>query len=86
MADSVKIALRSLSDEERRRVFALFDSLKNWDNDPQIQKVSHPIVYKDTYVLTTSDGLRIFFNKDDKRILIVDIAKKKTIDQFAEAE
>lgn len=86
MADSVKIALRAFSDEERRRMFGLFDALKNWENDPDIRKHSHAMIYKDMYELRASDGIRIFFQKNEQRILIVDIAKKKTIDQFAERE
>ena len=39
--------------------------------------MSKPMIYKDTYVLNTSDDIRIFFTLDAKKktITIVDIAK-----------
>lgn len=85
-APAVDIALRTLADDKRRRVHALFDSLKNWENDPHIRDISKSLPYKDVYVLTASDGTRIFFHKSDDTIRIVDIASKETIEQFAHEE
>jgi mRNA-degrading endonuclease RelE of RelBE toxin-antitoxin system len=84
--DSVKIALRTLSTEERSRLQGLFVALGNWDNDPHIQKMSRRLPYKDVYVLRATDGTRVFFNKGTDRITILDIAKKETVDQFADEE
>ncbi len=82
----VMIALRTLSDEERRRAQALFDTLANWNHDAHVREASRRIIYKDVYVLQASDGMRIFFKKDPDQITILDIARKQTVDQFAEAE
>jgi mRNA-degrading endonuclease RelE of RelBE toxin-antitoxin system len=86
LTDSAKIAFRTLSAREQDRVQGLLAALKNWDHDPHIQKVSQPLIYKDVYVLKATDGMRIFYNKGAEQILILDIAKKKTVDQFADAE
>jgi len=83
---SVDIALRTLRPEELRRVHAWFGHLKNWDNDAHVQKISHRLPNEDVFVLTASDGIRIFFQKDADSITVLDIARKETIDQFAEAE
>ena len=82
----VMIALRTLSDEERGRAQALFDTLANWNHDAHVREASRRIIYKDVYVLQASDGMRIFFRKEADQITILDIARKQTVDQFAEAE
>jgi hypothetical protein len=82
----VEIALRTLKDDERQTIHAWFDQLKNWDNDPHVRGISRQLPYKDVFVLTTSDGMRIFFNKGENTITILDLATKATIDQFADAE
>jgi len=80
----VAIALRTLRGEERNNVHAWFDHLKNWDNDPLVRKISHQLPHKkNVYVLTASDGTRIFFRKEANMITVLDIARKETIDQFA---
>ncbi|HLN27285.1 MAG TPA: hypothetical protein VK395_06035 [Gemmataceae bacterium] len=86
MTDSAKIALRTLSARERDRLQGLFAALANWNNDAHIQKMSSPLIYKDVYVLRATDGMQIFFSKGTEKIVILDIARKKTVDQFAEAE
>jgi hypothetical protein len=48
--------------------------------------MSHLLPYKDVYVLTTSDGMRIFFHKGTDTITVLDLARKATIDQFGEME
>ncbi len=67
---SVTAAIKTLSAEESRKVLSWFDHLKNWENDGHLRSVSKAMIYKDTYVLNTSDDIRIFFTLD---------AKKKTI-------
>jgi hypothetical protein len=86
ITDSAKIALRILSPQDRNRVQGLIAALENWDNDPHIQKMSQPLIYKDVYVLRATPGWRIFFNKTAEKILILDIARKETVDQVANAE
>jgi hypothetical protein len=58
---SVDAAIRTLSDEDRRKVFAWLDHLENWENDEHVRKMSKKTIYHDVYVLNTSDDIRIFF-------------------------
>ncbi len=76
----VEIALRTLGDEDRRRVLAWFDHLANWENDPVVQARSQKLPSTDNvYVLKTSSEFRIFFRIEKDRIVILDIATKATI-------
>jgi mRNA-degrading endonuclease RelE of RelBE toxin-antitoxin system len=74
---SVDAAIRTLSEEERRKVSAWLDHLENWENDEQVRKMSKRTIYQDVYVLNTSDDIRIFFKLDlqNNEISIIDIAK-----------
>jgi hypothetical protein len=74
---SVDAAIRTLDESERRKVFAWFDHLGNWENDAHIRKMSKLTMDKDLYVLNTSDDIRIFFKLDVPRqeISVIDIAK-----------
>ncbi len=72
--------------EELREVQAWLHQLERWDTDAHVRKMSKPIAVKDTYILTTSDDTYIFFKKEAGTITVLDIAKKATIDQFADVE
>ena len=74
---AVDAALRTLADDERRKVLSWFDHLGNWENDEHVRKMAKAMIYKDTYVLNTSDDIRIFFtlNEPNREIVIVDLAK-----------
>jgi mRNA-degrading endonuclease RelE of RelBE toxin-antitoxin system len=74
---SVDAAIRTLDESERRKVFAWLGHLENWENDDHVRKMSRLTVYKDVYVLNTSDDLRIFFKLDlpNQEISVIDIAK-----------
>jgi mRNA-degrading endonuclease RelE of RelBE toxin-antitoxin system len=74
---SVDAAIRTLSEDDRQLVFSWLDHLKNWENDEQVRNMSEAMVYNNTFVLNTSDDIRIFFTLDveKKAITIVDIAK-----------
>jgi mRNA-degrading endonuclease RelE of RelBE toxin-antitoxin system len=74
---SVDAAIRTLSDEDRRKVFAWLGHLENWENDEQVRKMSKRTSYQNAYVLNTSDDIRIFFKLDlqNNEISIIDIAK-----------
>jgi hypothetical protein len=74
---AVDSAIRTLGEEERRKVFSWFDHLRNWENDEHVRKMSKAMIYQDTYVLNTSDDIRIFFtlNEAENEIVIVDISK-----------
>jgi mRNA-degrading endonuclease RelE of RelBE toxin-antitoxin system len=76
----VKIALRTLSDKDRRQVFAWFDHLKNWKNDETVRNNSHLLADSDdVYVLKTTSDVRIFFKLQEDQITVLDIAMKSTI-------
>ena len=76
----VEIAIRTLNDDERRRVFAWFGHLRNWEKDSQVRKNSHRLNgADDVYVLKTSDDMMIFFRLEGDHITILDIAKRSTI-------
>jgi len=74
---SINAAIRTLDEEDRRKVFAWLDHLENWENDEHVRKMSKRTTEKDVYVLNTSDDIRIFFQLDTRKqeISIVDIAK-----------
>ena len=74
---SVNAAIRTLSEDDRQKVFSWVDHLKNWENDEHVRQMSKPMVYQNTYVLNTSDDIRLFFTLDstENEIVIVDIAK-----------
>jgi len=77
----VEIAIRSLGEDDRRRVRAWFDQLENWENDAFVRKHSEKLPsVADVYVLKTSnEDIRIFFKLEPDRIKILDIATKATI-------
>ena len=83
---SVDISLQMSKEENRPRIQAWFERLKNWDNDAAIRKLSDRLPGMDVYVLRATDGFRIFFKKDSDTITILDIATKETIDLFASVE
>ena len=74
---TVDTAIRTLGADERRKVFSWFDHLENWENDEHVRKMSKAMIYQNTYVLDTSDDIRIFFTMDatKDKIVIIDIAK-----------
>jgi mRNA-degrading endonuclease RelE of RelBE toxin-antitoxin system len=74
---SVDAAIRTLDESDRRKVFAWFQNLENWENDEQIRQMSKLTVYKDVYALNTPDDIRIFFKLDlpKHEISIIDISK-----------
>jgi hypothetical protein len=74
---SVDAAIRTLSIEDRQKVFALLTHFENWENDEYIRNISKATPDKNISVLNTTDDIRIFFKLDQvaKEITIVDIAK-----------
>jgi mRNA-degrading endonuclease RelE of RelBE toxin-antitoxin system len=76
----VLVALRTLDEENRRKVHAWFDHLANWDGDEFVRSRSHGLESSpNVYVLKTSTDLRIFFTIANNTITIIDIAKKHSI-------
>ena len=79
----VEIALRTLGDEDRQKVGAWFDHLKNWENDPFVREHSLKLAATENiYLLKTSSDFRIFFRLEKDRIVILDIATKGTLKLF----
>jgi hypothetical protein len=76
----VQIAIRTLSEEDRRRIWAWFDHLRNWENDSFVREHSEKLPSStNVYVLKTTNDVRIFFRLEDDQIEILDIATKATI-------
>lgn len=77
----VEIAIRTLGEEDRRKVWAWFDLLGNWEHDSFIRERSEKLPSSpNVYVVKTSDdGLRIFFRLEEDRIEILDIATREAI-------
>jgi mRNA-degrading endonuclease RelE of RelBE toxin-antitoxin system len=77
---SVEVALRTLDDDNRRRVHDWFGHLANWDGDEFVRSHSHSLdSIPGVYVLKTSTDLRIFFTIHGNTVTIIDIAKKQSI-------
>jgi len=74
---SVDVAIRTLDESERRKVFAWLQHLENWEHDEHVREMSKPTIEKDVYVLNTSDDIRLFFTLDlpNHEISVIDLAK-----------
>ena len=74
---SVDFAIRTLTETEKQKVFAWLDHLANWENDKQTRDASKASIYKNVFVLTTSDDIRISFSldNDNSEITVLDITK-----------
>ncbi len=74
---AVDAALRTLDEDDRRKLFSWFDHLGNWENYPHVREMAKPTIDRDTYALNTSDYMRIFFRLNDaeREIVIVDLAR-----------
>ncbi len=80
VAEPAQIALRNLSDDDRRRVWAWIDNLKRWESDPFVQQHAKKLDAGDnTYMLLTSTEFRLFFSLEKDAITVLDVAKKATI-------
>ena len=81
---SVDIALRTLYENDRRKVNAWFDHLCNWDHDEYVRRRSHSLAeLPGVYLLKTNSDFRIFFRIDDDTITILDITTKQTLLAFS---
>jgi len=85
-SESVRIALRTLGEQDRRRVEAWLDHLGNWENDEFVRAQSHRLPSDgNTYVLGTGSDLRVFFTVTKDGIVILDVARKAALQGFAGA-
>ena len=76
----VEIGLRSLTEDDRKRVTAWFPRLEKWKTDDFIRNYSHKLDGDDNvYMLKASPVYRIFFQVDEDRIEVLDIATRDTL-------
>jgi hypothetical protein len=79
----VEIALRTLGDDERRKVGAWFDHLRNWETDSFIRQQSRKLDSEDNvYILKTTGDLWIFFRLEADQIVLLDLATTATLSSF----
>lgn len=79
---AAEIALRTLGDEDRRRVHVWLGYLKNWEEDKDVRSRSRKLDVpdlEDVYVLTTSSDLRLFFILRPSQIEVIDIARRDAL-------
>jgi len=80
VTESVQIALRNLSDDDRRKVWAWISNLEKWETDPYVQQHSKQLnAGENVYMLLTSTDVRIFFTLEKDSITVEDVAKRATI-------
>lgn len=74
---AVDAALRTLDEDDRRKLYAWFDQLGNWENDPHVREMVKPTIDRGTFALNTSDDMRIFFslNEAEGEIVIEALAR-----------
>lgn len=88
LTQPAEIALRTLNQEDRRRVAAWLDHLKNWENDSFVRENTRPLATngaEKVYILRTSMDLFIFFTIDDREIQVLDMAHHDTLEAFQQA-
>jgi hypothetical protein len=80
VAEPAQIALRNLSEDERRRVWAWIDYLERWETDTFVKEHSKKLdANGNVYMLLTSTDIRIFFALENEAITVLDVAKRDTI-------
>lgn len=82
------IALQTLGDEDRRKVFAWFDHLRNWENDDFVRSKSVRLNLPDSpnvYLLRTSTDIRLFFLLHADHIEVIDIARNDSLRTMRQA-
>lgn len=83
-----EIALSTLGDEDRRKVSAWFDYLRNWESDPFVRSRSRKLDAngaENAYVLRTSTDLRVFFILHPDQIEVIDIARRESLEKVGQA-
>jgi len=81
----VETALRTMGEDDRRKIQVWFDYLRNWEKDGYIRQHSKKLdSYDDVYVLKTSDQFNIFFRLEPERIVLLDIASEATLRLFSQ--
>jgi hypothetical protein len=84
VSEHARIAYSSLGADDRRRVDAWFDHLRNWRNDQFIRSRSNRLDSEDeTYVLRTSMDIVIAFTISGDTVTILSIFRDETLNKFA---
>ena len=79
-ADSVLIALRNISQDDRNKIRVWFGYLERWESDPFAREHSRKLEGgENVYMLVTSTEVRIFFRLEKETITILDVANQSTI-------
>jgi mRNA-degrading endonuclease RelE of RelBE toxin-antitoxin system len=77
---TVDLALRTLDEDNRRRVHSWFGHLANWDADEFARSHSYSLdSIPGVHVLKTGTDFRIFFRVQENTITVLDIGKKQSI-------
>lgn len=83
LTERVQRVVRTLPDEDRRRVQTWFNYLENWETDDFVRSrsVRLDVHGNEMYMFRTSTDIRIFFTVDDSQgtITIRDLAERETI-------
>ncbi len=86
LSEKVKTALGILSHDDRNRVVAWFDYLRNWEDDEFVR--SHSVLLdvegQSVYMFRTSSEIRIFYSVDQKHktVQVIDVTTRDTILSF----
>jgi len=80
VTESVQRSIRTLSSQDRQKIFAWIDHLGNWENDSTVRKNSKHVGDKgNLYVLRATNDVRVFFLLQGDTITVVDVATKDSI-------
>src|SRR2546426_1153263 len=84
VSEHARIAYSSLGPDDRRRVDAWFDHLRNWKNDEFIRSKSKPLQpEEDVYILRTSTDIVIAFTMADDTVTVLSIFRNEAVSKFA---
>lgn len=82
------IAMRTLGEEDRRKVFAWIDNLKRWEEDSFVRSKAKKLDVKtseNVFVLNTSTDLSILFVLHVDHIELIDIARPASLETVRQA-
>lgn len=83
LTPAVELAIRTLGEDDRRRIAAWLDNLANYENDSHVREISSVLPGDENIlVLRTSSDIRIFFTIRGQEIVVLDVARKDSIDRL----
>jgi hypothetical protein len=83
ISNNARLHYLTMGVEERRRVDALFDHLRNWPNDPSLRALARRLDSEEEFLLETSSAFAIFFKVQESKVTILGIFAKDTLNEFA---